>query len=216
MNKYLRKSYIAFKNVLPQHRLSPLSKWIQRRFNAYFSKPKQGTLELPLYSWALGPWSRLWHQENMFGKRNVQQAFTSRYLSSEVGWTREGGGRVAGAARLCHGRSRKDRHEPVLAPIPVLRHCSGVGWRSSGGHLKARSAQSPGTSSHRPVEQNWKLLDGWRAVQKWIIVTKKGKAAFYFDWVASDQKKYIWVNILSSTDMMWYFCGLMFVLVGVV
>lgn len=30
----------------------------------------------------------------MFGKRNVQQAFTSRYLSSEVGWTREGGGGV--------------------------------------------------------------------------------------------------------------------------
>lgn len=45
----------------------------------------------------------------MFGKRNVQQAFTSRYLSSEVGWTREGGGGVvrACAARLCHGRSGK-------------------------------------------------------------------------------------------------------------
>lgn len=71
----------------------PLSKCIQRRFNAYFSKPKQGTLELPLYSWALGPWSRLWHQENMFGKRNAQQAFTSRYLSSEVGWTRGRGWR---------------------------------------------------------------------------------------------------------------------------
>lgn len=89
-----------------------------RRFNAYFSKPKQGTLELPLYSWALGPWSRLWHQENMFGKRNVRQAFTSRYLSSKVGWTREGGGGAAGAARLCHGRSRRNRHEPVLVRIP--------------------------------------------------------------------------------------------------
>lgn len=30
----------------------------------------------------------------------------------------EGGGGVAGAARLCHGRSRRDRHEPVFVPIP--------------------------------------------------------------------------------------------------
>lgn len=57
----------------------------------------------------------------MFGKRNVRQAFTSRYLSSKVGWTREGGGGVAGAARLCHGRSRRDRHEPVLVHIHIPR-----------------------------------------------------------------------------------------------
>lgn len=49
----------------------------------------------------------------------MQQAFTSRYLSSEVGWTREGGGGVAGAAKLCHGRSGRDRHEPVLVSFPV-------------------------------------------------------------------------------------------------
>lgn len=30
----------------------------------------------------------------------------------------EGGGGVAGAARLCHGRSRRDRHEPVFVPMP--------------------------------------------------------------------------------------------------
>lgn len=30
----------------------------------------------------------------------------------------EGGGGVAGAARLCHGRSRRDRHEPVFVPNP--------------------------------------------------------------------------------------------------
>lgn len=91
-------------------------------FNAYFSKPKQGTLELPLYLCSLRPWSRLWHQENMFGKRNVQQAFTSRYLSSEVGWTREGGG---GVVRACVQPGyvmagwERDRQEPVLMPIPV-------------------------------------------------------------------------------------------------
>lgn len=62
----------------------------------------------------------------MFGKRNVRQAFTSRYLSSKVGWTREGGGGVAGAARLCHGRSRTERHEPVLVHIPIPRDSSGT------------------------------------------------------------------------------------------
>lgn len=30
-----------------------------------------------------------------------------------------GGGGVACAARLCHGRSGRDRHEPVLEPSPV-------------------------------------------------------------------------------------------------
>lgn len=30
-----------------------------------------------------------------------------------------GAGRVACAARLCHGRSGRDRHEPVLEPSPV-------------------------------------------------------------------------------------------------
>lgn len=56
----------------------------------------------------------------MFGKRNVQQAFTSRYLSSEVGWTREGGGGVVCAqpGYVMAGRER-DRQEPVLMPIPV-------------------------------------------------------------------------------------------------
>ncbi len=44
---------------LSQQTFPLLSKCIQCRFNAYFSKPKQGALELPLYSWALGPWSRL-------------------------------------------------------------------------------------------------------------------------------------------------------------
>lgn len=62
----------------------------------------------------------------MFGKRNVRQAFTSRYLSSKVGWTREGGGGVAGAARLCHGRSRRDRHEPVLVHFPIPRDYCGT------------------------------------------------------------------------------------------
>lgn len=66
----------------------PQSECNQCMFNAYFSKPKQGALELALYSQALRPWSWLWHQESMFGKRNVRQAFTSRYLSSKVGWTR--------------------------------------------------------------------------------------------------------------------------------
>lgn len=55
----------------------------------------------------------------MFGKRNVRRAFTSRYLSFKVRWTREGGGGVAGAARLCHGRSRGDRHEPVSVEIHI-------------------------------------------------------------------------------------------------
>lgn len=48
--KYILKQNIYHIKFLSQYRLSPLSKCIQRRFNAYFSKPKQGTLELPLYS----------------------------------------------------------------------------------------------------------------------------------------------------------------------
>lgn len=57
----------------------------------------------------------------------MRQVFTSRYLSSKVGWTREEGGGVAGAARLCHGRLRRDRHEPVLAQscIPKIYHRAG-------------------------------------------------------------------------------------------
>lgn len=56
----------------------------------------------------------------MFGERNAQQAFTSRYLSSEVGWTREGGGGVVCAqpGYVMAGRER-DRQEPALMPIPV-------------------------------------------------------------------------------------------------
>lgn len=107
---------------LASAQVSPCLSLSSAGFNAYFSKPKQGTLELPLYLWALRPWSRLWHQENMFGKRNVQQAFTSRYLSSEVGWTGEGGGGVVCVCvqpgYVMAGRER-DRQEPVSMPIPV-------------------------------------------------------------------------------------------------
>lgn len=50
----------------------------------------------------------------------MQQAFTSRYLSSEVGRTRDGGGGVVCAqpGYVMAGRER-DRQEPVLMPIPV-------------------------------------------------------------------------------------------------
>lgn len=49
---------IMFDSSLSQYRSFLLSfKCIQTRFNAYFSKPKQGTVELPLYScrpWGFG------------------------------------------------------------------------------------------------------------------------------------------------------------------
>lgn len=61
----------------------------------------------------------------------MRQAFTSRYLSSKVGWTREGGGgEAAGAVRLCHGRLRRDRHEPVLVQIP-RDYCGTEGERDA-------------------------------------------------------------------------------------
>lgn len=67
----------------------------------------------------------------------MRQAFTSRYLSSKVGWTSEEGGGVAGAARLCHGRLRIDRHEPVLVQSRIPKNDCGAGVESDAAPMAA-------------------------------------------------------------------------------
>lgn len=50
-----------------------------------------------------------------------------------------GGGGVACAARLCHGRSGRDRHEPVLEPSPVPLTQA---WRQTLSGMKQRAKSS--------------------------------------------------------------------------
>lgn len=129
----------------------------------------------------------------MFGKRNVRQAFTSRYLSSKVGWTREGKG-VAGwrvqPGYVMAGRDRRDRHEPVLVHIPILLplQCVMRLWRP----LETRFSRICGQKKEaiQPLDSRhaaWKKKETERQCRR-SECNPEGAMLFDLGWVAMKQK----------------------------
>lgn len=81
------------------------------------ASPSKRTSELPLYLQALGPQSRFDIKKEVFGRRNVRQAFTSRYLSFKVECGGEGGVVGCSQATPCHEEIQEAMN---LLSIPSL------------------------------------------------------------------------------------------------
>lgn len=108
----------------------------------------------------------------MFGKRNVQQAFTSRYLSSEVGWTRGRGWWSGGCSQAMSWQVEKRQTWTCLCAYPprLLWHRCWV-WCSTDDHLKPSPAESVSKTSHVLNRSESSLSKqyntaGFRAIEK--------------------------------------------------